>query len=518
MEKNSRHKNCLRRGMAAFCLSAVLSAGSFSFTVPVYAEEYGTLEEAIPESVTIEAGCCLGDVGLPDSAFGSLSWAYPDYVPQEYVEECTAWLYPADPDQVNWMDGWDSDEGALKVMITVVLHEQESYDEWTDESGTGDDVSQEDYEESLPETASSPDEEESFPPSDETPEAGYTGMIVEEGGLTEDPAVNEGSGVPADTENPTEGSETGAEEPAGTTEGQAGTAEEAAGTPEGQAGTAEEAAGTPEGQTETSGQPENTETTDEPEQPDNTEPAPSIFDTDLADSDDRTGDAGDPAGMTEQQILDAAARNHLSNGIYVSGPNLPWYVMFTATEDNEHSFSIASGAKVFKAFRFELWDLQANKPYTIPDGDYVSVTIPVTAGYNYTVEHLLNSGATETIVPSVNGSSLVFSTNSFSSYGIAGSETVVGGEITDENYNNPPKNDQSQPTPVPTQAPAQQQTVTNTPAPQQTTQNAEQPPVVSQGVRTGDDTNITPMVVLVICAAAVIIAAVILLLIKRRKK
>lgn len=51
---------------------------------------------------------------------------------------------------------------------------------------------------------------------------------------------------------------------------------------------------------------------------------------------------------------------------------------------------------------------------------YVSVTIPVKEGYEYSIEHLLANGATETIVPSVNGSTMVFSTHSFSPFGIAG--------------------------------------------------------------------------------------------------
>ena len=62
------------------------------------------------------------------------------------------------------------------------------------------------------------------------------------------------------------------------------------------------------------------------------------------------------------------------------------------------------------------------------------MTVPVKAGYDYTIEHLLDSGAMETIVPSVEGSTMVFSTHSFSPFGIAGSKALVGEEIEDGSY------------------------------------------------------------------------------------
>lgn len=40
----------------------------------------------------------------------------------------------------------------------------------------------------------------------------------------------------------------------------------------------------------------------------------------------------------------------------------------------------------------------------------------------------------ETIVPSVEGSTMVFSTHSFSPFGIAGSKPLVGGEIQEDGY------------------------------------------------------------------------------------
>lgn len=57
---------------------------------------------------------------------------------------------------------------------------------------------------------------------------------------------------------------------------------------------------------------------------------------------------------------------------------------------------------------------------------YISVTVPVKAGYTYSIEHLLDNGAMETIIPSVDGDTMTFSTHSFSPFGIAGSKSLVG--------------------------------------------------------------------------------------------
>ena len=52
--------------------------------------------------------------------------------------------------------------------------------------------------------------------------------------------------------------------------------------------------------------------------------------------------------------------------------------------------------------------------------------MPVKAGYTYSIEHLLDNGAMETIIPSVDGDTMTFSTHSFSPFGIAGSKSLVG--------------------------------------------------------------------------------------------
>ena len=137
---------------------------------------------------------------------------------------------------------------------------------------------------------------------------------------------------------------------------------------------------------------------------------------------------------SDEEKIELAATNHTCNGISVSGINLPWYVQFRAASGENYEFSNEAEANLFKSYEFELWDLKNNTEYEIPDGEYISVTVPVKAGYDYTIEHLLDSGAMETIVPSVDGSTMVFSTHSFSPFGIAGSKTLVGEEIEDGSY------------------------------------------------------------------------------------
>lgn len=114
------------------------------------------------------------------------------------------------------------------------------------------------------------------------------------------------------------------------------------------------------------------------------------------------------------------------------------------TSGENYEFKNEDNATIFQSYEFKLWDLKNNTEYEIPDGQYVSVTIPVKEGYKYSIEHLLDNGATETIIPSVNGSTMVFSTHSFSPFGIAGFRPIVGEDIANGAYG-----DGSTPTPTP---------------------------------------------------------------------
>ena len=179
-----------------------------------------------------------------------------------------------------------------------------------------------------------------------------------------------------------------------------------------------------------------------------------IFDNplDFTTADTRPATAEDD--LTEEEQAARAAQNHSCEGISVSGIDLPWYVQFQVTSGENYEFKNEDKATIFQSYEFKLWDLKNNTQYEIPDGQYVSVTIPVKEGYKYSIEHLLDNGATETIIPSVNGSTMVFSTHSFSPFGIAGFRPIVGEDIANGAYG-----DGSTPTPTPTV------TISGTPTP-----------------------------------------------------
>ena len=101
-------------------------------------------------------------------------------------------------------------------------------------------------------------------------------------------------------------------------------------------------------------------------------------------------------------------------------------MQFRVSGGDDYQFTNEEDVAIFKSYEFELWDTQKNTEYEIPDGEYISVTVPVKAGYTYSIEHLLDNGAMETIIPSVDGDTMTFSTHSFSPFGIAGSKSLVG--------------------------------------------------------------------------------------------
>ena len=199
---------------------------------------------------------------------------------------------------------------------------------------------------------------------------------------------------------------------------------------------------------------EPSENTDEATEEDTSSDEKNIFDNpaDFTVSDTRPNTAEDD--LTEEEQAARAAENHTCEGITVSGIDLPWYVQFQVESGESYEFKNEEKANIFQSYEFKLWDLKNNTEYEIPDGQYVSVTIPVKEGYEYSIEHLLANGATETIVPRVNGSTMVFSTHSFSPFGIAGFRPIIGDEIANGAYG-----DNGTPTPTPTV------TISGTPTP-----------------------------------------------------
>lgn len=515
MELMKGKKSAGRKGvrfLAAAALSAALLGGQ---VYPAAAQDEQLEWEAfsgIPENITVDQPVSLGEIGLPEIEYGILEWADPSYVPSQRSESCEVILTPGDGVDLSQMEGWDEEAGVWRGSVTVVVASLEEPGE--EDSGMADienlsqnessDIEKDGENDAVkPATGKQGTLENSG-------EAGKPDALEDSGEAGKQDALeNSGdAGKPDDQESPGEegeqqqasgGEEQSSGENADGTEdssgGQAAGREElsadngAADNGAADNGTADNGAAesgkedpetsgsdigggeqdgeSPEeddssqnggengdSQTEAPDSDEAPETGEDPnggsademkpEEPEN------IFDRTEITADNRPLTAEDD--LTEEEKLARAAENHTCDGIYVSGINLPWYVQFRVYSGETYEFSNEQTANIFKSYKFELWDLKNECEYEIPDGEYVSVTVPVKEGYEYTVEHILDNGAIETIIPSVEGNIMIFSTHSFSSFGIAGSKPVVGDDVTDQNYPNTP-------TPSPTKKPG------NTPTP-----------------------------------------------------
>ena len=244
--------------------------------------------------------------------------------------------------------------------------------------------------------------------------------------------------------------------------------------------------------------------------------------------------------ITETEMEAIAQQNHTCDGITVSGIDLPWYVQFRVSGGDDYQFTNEEDAAIFKSYEFELWDTQKNTEYKIPDGEYISVTVPVKAGYTYSIEHLLDNGAMETIIPSVDGDTMTFSTHSFSPFGIAGSKSLVGPDAgSDSSVTVTPAADTSSSdtgasSSVDTSSDSSESTdemdtsqdlssgtaeLTDSSS-QNDTESSESEDQSSQAkskkqVNTGDTTQILPFVILFVAAA--VVAGVVVFLKKRKK-
>ena len=572
MKKRNRGKRNVQV-LAAAALTAALIAGQIQ-PLPVQGSS-GQIQVSslIPDNVTIEHPVPLSEISLPGSDYGTLSWLDSSSIPSGRVQSYDVVFYPYDSSDLAKISGWDGVSDGIYSSVTVVVTNPEggeeewsedtdgndySDEEYTEESGDGsydDSYSEEEgsgdnsYEEQdpestgeeteveitgepeiteAPEAEETPEPEETpevteAPEAEETPEPEETPEVTEEPEAEETPEPEE---TPEITETPeatptpeiTETPEITVT-PEVTEEPDEGKGEEAEETPS--------ATPTPEA-TET---PEISVTPEPSEEPEKNE---NIFDRDKESEKDTRPDEFED-DLTEEEKAAAAAENHTCNGISVSGVNLPWYVQFRASSGDDYEFSNETEANIFKSYEFELWDLKNNTEYHVPDGEYISVTVPVKAGYEYTIEHLLDNGAMETIVPSVDGSTMVFSTHSFSPFGIAGSKPLVGEEIASDGYEDTSE-PQATATPSAAASPAAEEdstenTVTSaasgsdnsgsqsssnqTSADQNEAETSDQDSSDStDAVNTGDSTPIVPFVILAV--AAVVIIAVIIYLRKRK--
>lgn len=476
--------------LAAAALTATMIGGNVQVvTQPVHAAEAQETAAVLPDNITIDQPTELANIGLPVSEYGTLEWADGSYVPTQRVQSCEVILTPGEGQDLSRADGWDPEAGVVVGHINVIVNGIEDSSADTAEAETPAE---------NPDVTGTPDNayEDSKKEADKDNSTDKNGKIDDQS-TDKDKSAN--SAHDKNSEAGDKKTDTadlvGKLEPADEADQDADKSDD------------ENSSDSSNG--------EDDNIFDNPVLPDQ--------------KDDRPTDADD--GLTDAEKEERAEINHTCDGITVSGVSLPWYVQFRVSSGDSYQFTNESDAMIFQSYEFELWDLQNNTEYEIPSGEYISVTVPVKAGYQYTIEHLLDNGATETIIPSVDNDVMVFSTHSFSPFGIAGSRQLVGPDTSDDSESTDTV------TPTPAADSAQKATTdsgnSNTVSMNENSDNsnsnnggssssaqtdgsAENETAKNNGaVNTGDTTTILPFVVLVV-AAAVIIGAVVF--IKKRKK
>lgn len=573
MKKNRNRGKKNVQFLAAAALTAALMAGQIQPLQVHGGSGQIQVSSLIPDNVTIDQPVPLSSISLPGSDYGTLSWVDSSSVPSQRVQSYDVVFRPYDSSDLSKISGWDGVSDAIYGTVTVVVNgldesqdyqeeNQDSYEEenWSEESGdssadngdnsgedTGDsgewsEGSEEDGYTDAQEPGDNQENTEEESGTEDTDASEESGSEVtetpdgEETESSEDTDKKDPAPAPGVTEAPEEGNpedKTEDEEtPEATVTPEITEQPEATDAPEKEQEDADpEVTEAPEITPEATAAPEVTVT---PEPTVTVDEDGNIFDRDENSEKDTRPDEIE-GELTDEEMEAAAAANHSCNGISVSGINLPWYVQFRASSGEDYEFTNESEANIFKSYEFELWDLKNDTEYHVPDGEYISVTVPVKAGYDYTIEHLLDNGAMETIVPSVDGSTMVFSTHSFSPFGIAGSKPLVGEEIASDGYED---SSSAQATVTPagsgsSSASAGSGAAESTVSPSasdsddsgqsggstdtgtdQNEADSEDSSDSAEAVNTGDTTPIAPFVVLAV--AAVVIIAVIVYLRKRK--
>lgn len=571
MKKNT--KNTFSRSfsiLAAAALSMTLIGGQ---TFPAYAENSSGIESGavIPDNITIDSPTALANIALPSNAYGTLSWADSSYVPDKRVQSCGVVFKPAAGADLSGLPGWDSNSGTLTGSVTVVVssldstEENSGSEESSDSSDSGEsyetddkekkgtDVNESDADTSVKETEDSTAENEgkneglqadSVQENENKEDSETTGKTEQSSSDSSDTADASGeekrdpeiTEAPEVTAAPSEDNKTQDGEEAEAAETPAVTITPAAEDdmdPDAASESRDDENHEKNNDAEITTIPEITETPDVEENKNN------IFDRKDDTEDKRPQNAA--TDLTETEKEEIASQNHTCDGITVSGIDLPWYVQFRVSGGEDYQFTNEEDATIFKSYEFELWDTQNNTEYKIPDGEYISVTVPVKAGYTYSIEHLLDNGAMETIIPSVDGDTMTFSTHSFSPFGIAGSKSLVGPDAesntgatitpaADASASDASSSDAADPAEtdsIDTNAAETSQNLTSdsTDQEQPSSQNSdtagneaeEQSSATTskKQVNTGDNTQILPFVILFVAAAVVAGVAVFF---KKRKK
>jgi chemotaxis protein histidine kinase CheA len=558
--------------LAAAALSMTLIGGQ---TFPAYAENSSGIESGavIPDNITIDSPTALANIALPSNAYGTLSWADSSYVPDKRVQSCGVVFKPAAGADLSGLPGWDSNSGTLTGSVTVVVSSidsteensgsEESSDSSDSDSGesygtddkeeNGTDVNESDADTSVKETEDSTAENEgkneglqtdSVQENENKEDSETTGKTEQSSSDSSDTADASGeekrdpeiTEAPEVTAAPSEDNKTQDGEEAEAVETPAVTITPAAEDdmdPDAASESRDDENHEKNNDAEITAIPEITETPDAEENKNN------IFDRKDDTEDKRPQNAA--TDLTETEKEEIASQNHTCDGITVSGIDLPWYVQFRVSGGEDYQFTNEEDATIFKSYEFELWDTQNNTEYKIPDGEYISVTVPVKAGYTYSIEHLLDNGAMETIIPSVDGDTMTFSTHSFSPFGIAGSKSLVGPDAesntgatvtpaadassSDTASSGTADSAETDSTDTNTAETSQNLTSDSTDQEQSSSQNSdtaeneaeEQSSATTskKQVNTGDNTQILPFVILFVAAAVVAGVAVFF---KKRKK
>lgn len=548
MKKNT--KNTFGRSfsiLAAAALSMTLIGGQ---AFPTYAGSSSGIETGamIPDNITIDTPTALANVALPSNEYGTLSWVDGSYVPQKRVQSCEVVFKPSAGADLSGLPGWDSASGTLTGYVTVVVssldsasedtdndeqkdssQSDESYDTENSDKDSKDVSDKETQQDSKDENADQEDSSSDSSSADSSTDKNSDSSTdvkdpAEEDKNEEDPEVTE---VPDITVTPVQ-----KDDSQNTEEKEEETAETTV-TP------AASDTGDNTEDTDNNKKENNSEITEIPEITENPdENTDNIFDRKDEPEDKRLQNAATDITETEMEAI--AQQNHTCDGITVSGIDLPWYVQFRVSGGDDYQFTNEEDAAIFKSYEFELWDTQKNTEYKIPDGEYISVTVPVKAGYTYSIEHLLDNGAMETIIPSVDGDTMTFSTHSFSPFGIAGSKSLVGPDAgSDSSVTVTPAADTSSSdtgasSSVDTSSDSSESTdemdtsqdlssgtaeLTDSSS-QNDTESSESEDQSSQAkskkqVNTGDTTQILPFVILFVAAA--VVAGVVVFLKKRKK-
>lgn len=441
MKKNKKTAEKRICFLTAIALSAALLGSQFPIeTGTVYAAETqnDTPGSVIPDNITIDEPMALSDIGLPGSTYGTLEWADGSYVPNKRVQSCPVILIPAEGVDLSHVSGWDAETGTVTGSINVIVssisgsRDDNKEDADRENTETEENVTPSGEDKENTDSLQNPDTDITLTPvpsvTGNTEQKDQSALLVP----SEKPSDEQMDDETAKTDQEEDSENEDSAENIKEDKKEEGNLADGINTADPSDDTEQK---TDQNQEDDSDQTDDTENSDGSGEGDNGEKDDNIFDNPISpdEKDDRPSDADD--SLSDEEKENRAEMNHTCDGITVSGINLPWYVQFRVSSGGSYQFTNESDAMIFQSYEFELWDLQNNTEYEIPSGEYISVTVPVKAGYDYTIEHLLDNGATETIIPSVDGDTMVFSTHSFSPFGIAGSKQLVGpdaGEDTDD--------------------------------------------------------------------------------------